>query len=59
VDLTPTWFLVIFGAALLINRHFVVRLTAGVFGALGLLLAYGPAGPAVHHFLEGAWGLVT
>lgn len=59
VSLTPTVLLLIFGAALLINRHFVVRLTAGVFLVLGMYLAFGPFGPGVHHFLDGAWHLVT
>ena len=59
MELTPVWLLVIFGAALLINRHFIVRLAAVVFLALGLYLAPSPWGQHMHTLLDGAWHLVT
>lgn len=59
MTLTPVVVLGIFGLALLVNRHFVVRLAAGVFLVLGIYLAAGSWGQHVHTFLDKAWSLVT
>ena len=49
----PRWFLLLVGAVLLINRHFVVKLAAGVFAVLGVLWANGWFGALVHNLVGG------
>lgn len=48
-----------FGGALLFRRDTVVKLTAGVFLVLGLLLAGSGAGDFVRSMLSGAYALFS
>jgi predicted tellurium resistance membrane protein TerC len=51
----PRWFLLLVGLVLLINRHFVVKLTAVVFTVLGVLWASGWLGQVVHTLIDGVF----
>lgn len=51
--------LVIVGGVLLINRHFVVRLAAGLFLVIGVLVANNSVGRFISETLNGIAHLVT
>lgn len=54
-----TWALVIFAAGLMLFRATIVRVAAGVFFVLGLVLAGGPFGVFVHNLAGEAWRFIT
>lgn len=59
VSMPLVLFLVILGGVLLINRHFVVRLAAGLFMVIGVLVADNAVGAFVRQMLTGIAHLVT
>lgn len=59
MHLSITALLVIVGLTLLINRHFVVRLAAGLFLVIGVMISGNAFGEFVRSMLTGIAHLVT
>lgn len=59
MHLSITALLVIVGVVLLINRHFVVRLAAGLFLVIGVMISGNDFGDFIRSMLAGLAHLVT